>query len=111
MGRDHGAIGPTLYILLLSLFFSQEWHSDAAARGMSAQSAEQAVSAVRMSLSHSPGTSGYDPNLVQLAQGLNLPSDYSNALTSTMLIVTVLPLAVTVMAYVFLRPQRKQAPA
>lgn len=110
-GMAGGAIGPTLYILLLSLFFSQEWHSDAAARGMSAQSAEQAVSAVQMSMSHSPGTAVYDPNLVQLAHGLNLPLDYSNALTSTMLIVTVLPVAVTVMAYVFLRPGREQASA
>lgn len=110
-GMAGGAIGPTLYILLLSLFFSQEWHSDAAARGMSAQSAEQAVSAVRMSMSQSPGTAGYDTNLVQLAHGLNLPVDYTNALSSTMLIVTVLPLAVTVMAYLFLRPHEKQTSA
>lgn len=109
-GMTGYALGPTVYILLLGLFFQHEYQSDAAARGMSARSAEQSVSAVTMSMAHSAGTAGYDPNLAQLAHGLALPVDYTNAVTTTMLIVTLLPLAVTTLAFLFVRIQRKPAP-
>jgi DHA2 family methylenomycin A resistance protein-like MFS transporter len=108
-GMTGYALGPTIYILLLGLFFQHEYQADAAARGMSAQSAEQSVSAVTMSMSHSAGTAGYDPNLAQLAHGLELPVDYTNAVTTTMLLVTLLPLAVTALAFFFVRIRRTPA--
>jgi MFS family permease len=108
-GMTGYALGPTLYILLLGLFFHREYQADAGARGMSAQSAEQSVSAVTMSMSHSAGTAGYDPNLVQLAHGLDLPADYTHAVTATMLVVTLLPVVVATLVFVFVRIARKPA--
>lgn len=51
------------------------------------------------------GAATYDPNLVQQASGLALGIDFTNGVRLTMLIVSVLPLAVAVLAY-FLMPRR-----
>lgn len=51
------------------------------------------------------GAAAYDPNLVQQATGLALGIDFTNGVRLTMLIVSVLPLAVAVLAY-FLMPRR-----
>ena len=104
------ALGPTIYILLIGLFFQREYQQDASARGLSASSADQAVNAVSMAMAHSGSTTGYDVNLAQLAHGLNLPLDYTNAVTSTMLLAAVLPVTVILLAYVFVRFPRKPPP-
>lgn len=99
------ALGPTVYLLLLDLFFQRQWLSDAESRGISAQQAQHSVDAVTSSMASSPGASAYDPNLVQLASGLNLPLDYTDGLRLTMLVVTLVLLIVAVLAY-FLMPRR-----
>ncbi|MFZ2176769.1 MAG: MFS transporter [Rhodococcus sp. (in: high G+C Gram-positive bacteria)] len=102
------ALGPTLYILLLNAMFQREWLADAESRGLSAQDAEQAVHAVTMSMANSTGgTSGYDPNVIQLAHGLTLGFDYTDGIRLTMLIVTALPLTVAVLAH-FLMPRKPE---
>ena len=99
------ALGPTVYLLLLSLFFQRQWLADAQSRGISAQQAQHAVDAVTSSMATSPGTSAYDPNLVQLVSGLNLPLDYTHGLRLTMLVITLVLLTVTVLTC-FLMPRR-----
>ncbi|MFE1786672.1 MFS transporter, partial [Streptomyces sp. NPDC059506] len=104
-GMTGYALGPTVYILLLDLFFRKEWLADAESRGLSARQGEQAVDAARSSMANAPGSPGYDPNLVRQVSGLALDLDFTNAVRLTMLTVALAPLAVAVLAY-FLMPRR-----
>ncbi|MGS2810479.1 MFS transporter [Nocardia sp. MW-W600-9] len=108
-GMTGYAFGPTIYLLLLHFFFRKEWLADAEARGLTATDAERTVDAVRGSLALSPGSAGYDPNLIRHASGLDLGEDFADALRLTILTVSVLPLAVAVAA-LLLMPRRKRAP-
>jgi MFS transporter, DHA2 family, multidrug resistance protein len=99
------ALGPTVYLLLLSVFFQRQWLADAQSRGLSAQQAQHSVDAVTSSMATSPGASAYDPNLIQLASGLNLPLDYTHGLRLTMLVITLVLLTVAILAC-FLMPRR-----
>ncbi|OII67639.1 MFS transporter [Streptomyces sp. CC77] len=98
VGMTGYALGPTVYLLLLDSFFQKEWRADAASRGLSLTQAEQAVDAVRSGLVLNPGSAVYDPNLLRLSGGLDLGADFADALRSTMLVVSALPLAVAVAA-------------
>ncbi|MCZ4608315.1 MFS transporter [Streptomyces sp. Lzd4kr] len=106
-GMTGYALGPAVYLLLLNLFFQRQWLDDADARGMSVSEADQAVDATRSAMAHSPGTAGYDPNLLRQS-GLDLGLDFTNGLRLTMLVVSLLPLALAVAAYV-LMPRRTRA--
>lgn len=107
-GMTGYALGPTVFILLLNVFFQQEWLANAQAQGLSVKQARSAVNAVTSALAHSPGTARYDPNLAQQASGLSLGIDFSDGVRLTMLIVSALPLVVAVAAY-FLLPRRRAA--
>ncbi|MFI1563794.1 MFS transporter [Streptomyces sp. NPDC020490] len=102
-GMTGYALGPAVYLLLLDVFFQQRWLNDAEARGVSVEEAEQAVDAARSALAHSPGTAGYDPNLLRQS-GLALGLDFTEGLRLTMLVVSVLPLALAVAAHLLVRP-------
>jgi MFS family permease len=104
-GTAGSALGPTVYIVLFSVFFQRRWLADAHSRGLSAQQAEHAVDAVRSSLANSPGVSRFDPNLVQQASGLTLGWDFTNGVRLTMLAVTVVPLALAIWTYLVM-PRR-----
>ncbi|WP_280246615.1 MFS transporter [Nocardia abscessus] len=104
-GMTGYALGPTVYLLLLNVFFRREWLADAHSRALSATSAEQAVDAARGALAHSPGSAGYGPSLLRQAAGLRLDVDFADALRLTMLTVSILPLAVAVAA-LLLVPRR-----
>ncbi|MET7770240.1 MFS transporter [Nocardia sp. NPDC005366] len=106
-GMTGYAFGPTIYLLLLRIFFRREWLADAGSRGLSATEAEQTVDAVRSSLALSPGSGGFDPNLIRHASGLHLGQDFADALRLTMLTVTLLPLVVAVAAFL-LMPRREE---
>jgi DHA2 family multidrug resistance protein-like MFS transporter len=103
-GMTGYALGPAVYLLLLNLFFQRQWLDDADARGMSVTEADQAVDATRSAMVHSPGSAGYDPNLLRQS-GLDLGLDFTNGLRLTMLVVSLLPLALAVAAYL-LMPRR-----
>ncbi len=100
------ALGPAVYIALLNMFFHRRWLADAHSRGLSAQQAGHAVDAVRTTLANSPGISRFDPNLVQQASGLRLDWDFTNAVRLTMLAVTLLPIALSVVTY-FVMPRQR----
>ncbi|MGW2184234.1 MFS transporter [Streptomyces sp. NPDC001732] len=97
-GMTGYALGPAVYLLLLNLFFQRQWLNDAEARGISVSKAGQAVDATRSAMAHSPGTAGYDPNLLRQS-GLDLGLDFTNGLRLTMLVVSLLPLALAVVAH------------
>lgn len=97
-GMTGYALGPTVYLLLLRIYFRQEWLADAESRGLSVTEAEQTVDAVRSSLALSPGNGGFDPNLIRHASGLHLGEDFADALRLTMLTVSILPLLVAAAA-------------
>ncbi|MFJ9115836.1 MFS transporter [Streptomyces sp. NPDC102394] len=103
-GMTGYALGPAVYLLLLNVFFQRQWLDDADARGMSVSEADQAVDATRSAMAHSPGTAGYDPNLLRQS-GLDLGLDFTNGLRLTMLVVSLLPLALAAAAYL-LMPRR-----
>ncbi|MEU9389527.1 MFS transporter [Streptomyces sp. NPDC048324] len=111
-GMTGYALGPAVYLLLLNVFFQRQWLDDADARGMSVSEADQAVDATRSAMAHSPGTAGYDPNLLRQS-GLDLGLDFTNGLRLTMLVVSLLPLALAAAAYLLMpagpRPHRKSA--
>ncbi|MBB1245736.1 MFS transporter [Streptomyces durbertensis] len=98
------ALGPAVYLLLLNLFFQRQWLNDAAERGLSVTEAEEAVDATRSAMAHSPGSAGYDPNLLRHS-GLDLGLDFTDGLRLTMLVVSLLPLSLAVAAYL-LMPRR-----
>ncbi|GGT07575.1 MFS transporter [Streptomyces chromofuscus] len=101
------ALGPTVYLLLLNLFFRREWLADAESRGLSATRAERAVDAVRSGMAQSPGSTVYDPNLLRQASGLDLGLDFADGLRLTMLTVSVLPLVVAAAAF-WMMPRREK---
>lgn len=105
-GMTGYAFGPTVYLLLLDVFFQQRWLADAASRGLSVTRAEQAVDAVRSGMAVSPEGTGYDPNLLREAAGLHLGLDFAGGLRLTMLTVSVLPLVVAVAVWL-LMPRQK----
>lgn len=100
--------GPTVYLLLFNIFFQRRWLTDAKSRGLSVTEAAQAVDAVRSGMTQNPGGTGYDPNLLRQAAGPHLGMDFTDGLRITMLVVSVLPIAVAVMAYL-LMPHRKKS--
>ncbi|AXE26715.1 arabinose ABC transporter permease [Streptomyces globosus] len=108
-GMTGYALGPAVYLLLLNVFFQRQWLNDADARGMSATQAEQAVDATRSAMARSPGTAGYDPNLLRQS-GLDLGLDLTNGLRLTMLVTSLLPLALAVAAYVLMPRRSRTAP-
>ncbi|MGW2745409.1 MFS transporter [Streptomyces sp. NPDC001450] len=101
------AFGPTVYLLLLNFFFQRRWLADAKSRGLSVAGAESAVNAVRSGMAQSPGSTVYDPNLLRQASGLDLGLDFATGLRLTMLIVSLLPLVVALVAFL-LMPRRKE---
>ncbi|MFF4650732.1 MFS transporter [Streptomyces sp. NPDC001380] len=106
-GMTGYALGPTVCLLLLDLFFHRRWLADAEARGLSAGQAGHAVDAARSALAKSPGTAGYDPNLVAHTSGLDLGVDYADALRLTVLAVSLAPLVLAVAAHLVMpRPPR-----
>ncbi len=102
-GMTGYALGPTVYLLLLNIFFRREWLADAHSRALSVTTAERAVDAARSTVAHSPGSAGYDPNLLRHAAGLRLEVDFADALRLTMLTVSFLPIAVAVAALLLAR--------
>ncbi|MER5598875.1 hypothetical protein [Streptomyces sp. NPDC002265] len=76
---------------------------------MSVTDAEQAVDATRSAMAHSPGTAGYDPSLLRQS-GLDPGLDFTNGLRHTMLVVSLLPFALTVAAYLLMPRRTRTAP-
>ena len=102
------SLGPTIYILLLQVFFRREWFADAAGRGLSEQQAQHALNVAKnASVGNAPGVAPYDPKLVeQLVEVARM--DYTSGLRITMLIAaTLVPLIVAALAY-FLIPRHPQ---
>ncbi len=110
VGMTGYALGPSVHLLLLNLFFQRRWLDDARDRGVSVATAQQAVDAERSAMAHSPGAAGYDPNLLRQASGLRLDLDFSDALRLTMATVSVLPLALAAGAYLLARRRPRTAP-
>jgi len=78
----------------------------AEARGLTDQQSQHALDVVTQVAASSPIVVPYDPYLVQQVVGV-AREDYSTGVMITMLIVTVLPLALAALVY-FLYPRRPQ---
>lgn len=109
-GMTGYALGPTIYLMLINMLFRKSWLADAASRGLASWRAERAVDAVRRAVTHNPGSGRYE--LARKASGLALGRDYTTGLRLTMVIVSVLPLILAVVAWFVLprRPRRRAAP-
>jgi MFS family permease len=107
-GKIGYTLGPTIYILLLEVFFREEWFADAQARGLTDEQAQHALNVVKhASVGDAPSVVPYDPKLVEQAVEM-ARMDYTSGLRITMLIAAVLvPLVVAALAY-FLIPRRSQ---
>jgi MFS family permease len=107
-GMTGYSLGPTIYVLLLQVFFQKEWFTDAEGRGLSEQQAQHALNVVKnASVGNTPSVAPYDPNLVeQLVEVARM--DFTSGLRITMLIAaTLVPLIVAALAY-FLIPRHPQ---
>lgn len=102
------ALGPTIVVMLLEVFFRGQWSSDAATHGLPTQAAQSAVSNVVGAVTGSPGVHGYNPDLVAMADGMTLGVDYTDSVRLTMVVLSLLPLAVAVFAY-FFAPRRRES--
>jgi MFS transporter, DHA2 family, multidrug resistance protein len=106
-GMTGYTLGPTIFVLLLNVFFGRAWFEDAEARGLTDQQAQHALDVVTQVAAGSTPTVPYDPYLVQ--QGVEVArADYSTAVMITMLIITVIPLVVAALAYFLIPPRRQQ---
>jgi MFS transporter, DHA2 family, multidrug resistance protein len=105
-GMTGYTLGPTIFILLLNVFFSRAWLGSSEARGLTDQQSQHALDVVTQVAASSPIVVPYDPYLVQQAVGV-AREDYSTGVMITMLLVTVLPLALAALVY-FLYPRRPQ---
>jgi MFS family permease len=105
-GMTGYTLGPTIFILLLNVFFSRAWLGSAEARGLTDQQAQHALDVTTQVAANSSPVVPYDPYLVQQVVGV-ARADYSTAVMLTMLIITVVPLVVAALAY-FLIPRRSQ---
>src|SRR5215212_4821088 len=105
-GMTGYTLGPTIFILLLNVFFSRAWLGSAEARGLTDQQSQHALDVVTQVAASSPIVVPYDPYLVQQAVGV-ARTDYSTGVMITMLIVTVLPLGLAALVY-FLYPRHPQ---
>lgn len=106
-GMTGYTLGPTIFVLLLNIFFSRAWLEDVEARGLTDQQAQQALDVVTQVTAGSNPTVPYDPYLVQ--QGVEVArADYSAAVMISMLIITVVPLVVAALAYFLIPPRRQQ---
>ena len=107
-GKIGYSLGPTIYVLLLSIFFRKEWFADAEARGLSDQQAQQALNVAKYaSVGDAPSVAPYDPYLVEQIVGI-ARMDFTSGLRITMLIAaTLVPLVVAALAY-FLIPRGSQ---
>jgi MFS family permease len=106
-GKIGYSLGPTIYVLLLQVFFKREWFAEAQARGLTDQQAQQALNVAKnAAVGDAPSVVPYDPKLVdQIVEVARM--DYTEGLRITMLIVTLVPLVVAALAY-FLIPRRPQ---
>jgi MFS family permease len=107
-GMTGYSLGPTIYVLLLQVFFRREWFTDAEGRGLSDEQAQQALNVAKnASVGNAPGVVPYDPKLVKhIVEVARM--DFTHGLRITMLIAaTLVPLAVATLAY-FLVPRRPQ---
>src|SRR5215212_432671 len=105
-GMTGYTLGPTIFILLLNVFFSRAWLGSTEARGLTDQQSQHALDVVTQVAASSPIVVPYDPYLVQQAVGV-ARTDYSTGVMITMLIVTVLPLGLAALVY-FLYPRHPQ---
>jgi MFS family permease len=102
------SLSPTIYVLLLEVFFMRGWLADTESRGLTDQQAQQALNVAKnASVGNSPSLAPYDPNLVERIVGV-ARMDFTEGLRITMLIVTLVPLVVAALAY-FLIPRRPQS--
>jgi MFS transporter, DHA2 family, multidrug resistance protein len=105
-GMTGYTLGPTIFILLLNVFFSRTWFGDAEARGLTDQQAQNALDVATQAAANSSPVVPYNPYLVQQTVEV-ARADYSTGVMITMLIITVVPLIVAALAY-FLTPRRSQ---
>jgi MFS transporter, DHA2 family, multidrug resistance protein len=105
-GMTGYTLGPTIFVLLLNVFFSRAWFEDAEARGLTDQQAQNALDVATQVAANSSPVVPYNPYLVQQTVEV-ARADYSTGVMITMLIITVVPLVVAALAY-FLVPRRPQ---
>ena len=105
-GMTGYTLGPTIFVLLLNVFFSRAWFGDAEARGLTDQQAQHALDVVTQAAANSSPVVPYNPYLVQQTVEV-ARADYSTGVMITMLIITVVPLVVAALAY-FLIPRCTQ---
>ena len=64
-GKIGYIISPIIYVLLLNIFFREEWFADAGARGLSDQQTQHALNVVQhASVGNTPSVVAYDPKLI-----------------------------------------------
>jgi MFS transporter, DHA2 family, multidrug resistance protein len=82
-GMTGYTLGPTIFVLMLNVFFSRTWFADAEARELSDQQARHALDVVTQAATGSSPVVPYDPYLVQqaveIARGLLQRSDDNHA--------------------------------
>jgi MFS transporter, DHA2 family, multidrug resistance protein len=108
-GMTGYTLGPTIFILLLNVFFSRAWLEDAGARGLTDQQAQNALDVVTQVAANSSPVVPYNPYLVQQTVEV-ARADYSTGVMITMLIITVVPLVVAALAYFLVPRHRQQTP-
>jgi hypothetical protein len=102
-GMTGYTLGPTIFVLLLNVFFNRAWLGDAEARGLTDQQAQNALDVATQAAANSSPVVPYNPYLVQQTVEV-ARADYSTGVMITMLIITVVPLVVAALAYFLIPP-------
>ena len=106
-GMSGFALGPTLVIVLLQVFFRNNLVSDAAAHNVAAAQARSDVEAAAAAMASAPG--GSPTPVAILPDGLTLGLDYTEAFQVVMLVLTALVVAVAVLGVVLMRNEGRVA--
>jgi MFS family permease len=110
-GKIGYSLGPTIYILLLQVFFMRGWLADAESRGLTEQQAQQALNVAKnAAVGDAPSLAPYDPKLVEhIVEVARV--DFTSGLRITMLIAaTLVPLIVAALAYFLIPRHPRQTP-
>jgi hypothetical protein len=106
IGQAFYSLGPTVMTLLVGGFFLNRWYAQLARRGYSREQADSALQTAQSAVEgHLGASTSLDPALLhQIVQGAQ--NVLAGAISTTSLIVAVIPLVALAITWFGLRPTR-----
>jgi hypothetical protein len=110
IGQAFYSLGPSVMTLLVGGFFLARWHGELAKRGYSNEQADQALQTAQSSIEgHLGAGSSLNPDLLhQIVLGAQ--NVLAGAISTTCLIIAIIPLVALAVTWFGLRPAKQPGP-